>query len=150
MAINQDLYKAKQQWAIQVVNTAKANLLRYGKINTGDLSNSIRFVITPSGTIKFYYLKYGVFVELGRRAGDRQPPVNAILRWIQQRGITPDAGKSTRSLAFAIARSIGENGYPGVPFFRAAVKSEKKKLTGALKKAISKSIIKTFKTNITI
>ena len=150
MAINQDLYQAKQQWCIQVVNAAKANLLRYGKINTGQLRDSIRFTISPNGNIRFFYLKYGVFVELGRRAGDRQPPINPILRWIRERGISPRDGQSDRSLAFAIAKSIGDNGYRGVPFFRAAIRSEKKKLTASLKKAISKSIIKTFKVNVII
>jgi hypothetical protein len=150
MAINQDLYQVKQQWCIDVINTAKANLLRYGKVNTGELRDSIRFVISSSGKISFYYAKYGLYVELGRRAGSTQPPINPILRWIQQRGINPSDGKSPRSLAFAIAKSIGDNGYAGVPFFRAAIKTEKKKLTGALKKAISKSIIKTFKVNVPI
>lgn len=142
--INEDLYKFKQQWAIQVVNTAKANLLRFGKINTGRLRDSIRFIVTPAGNIRFFYVDYGKYVESGRRPNDRQPPINPILRWIEQKGITPRDGISKRSLAYIIARSIGEDGIRPAPFMTNAIKSEKKKLTNQLKKAIGNSIKKRF------
>jgi hypothetical protein len=145
MAISQALYKLKQQWCIKVVNAAKANLLRFGKINTGALRDSIRFNITPKGNIRFFYLQYGVYVELGRRPGDRPPPTKPILQWIEQRGITPDKGTSKRSLAYIIARSIGEKGIKPTPFMRAAIKQQKIGLSKQLAKEIAKTVVMDFK-----
>jgi len=144
MAISQALLKLKQQWCIKVVNAAKANLLRFGKINTGALRDSIRFNITPKGNIRFFYLQYGVYVESGRRAGARQPPTKPILQWIEQRGITPDKGTSKRSLAYIIARSIGEKGIKPTPFMRAAIKQQKVGLSKQLAKEIAKTVVMDF------
>ena len=145
MAISQALLKLKQQWCIKVVNTAKANLLRFGKINTGALRDSIRFNITPKGNIRFFYLQYGAYVESGRRPGAKQPPTKPILQWIEQRGITPDEGISKRSLAFIIARSIGEKGIRPTPFMKAAIKQQKIGLSNQLAKEIAKTVIINFK-----
>ena len=145
MAISPALLKAKQQWCIKVINTANANLLRFGKINTGALRDSIRFNITPKGNIRFFYLQYGVYVESGRRPGAKQPPVNPILKWIEQRGIVPDEGTSKRSLAFLIARSIGEKGIRPTPFMKAAVKQQKVGLSRQLAKEIAKTVVMDFK-----
>jgi hypothetical protein len=145
MAISPALLKAKQQWCIKVVNTAKANLLRFGKVNTGALRDSIRFNITPKGNIRFFFLQYGIFVESGRRAGAKQPPINPILKWIEQRGIVPDEGTSKRSLAFLIARSIGEKGIRPTPFMKAAVKQQKVGLSRQLAKEIAKTVVMDFK-----
>jgi hypothetical protein len=145
MAISPALLKAKQQWCIKVVNTAKANLLRFGKVNTGALRDSIRFNITPKGNIRFFFLQYGIFVESGRRAGAKQPPINPILKWIEERGITPDEGTSKRSLAFLIARSIGEKGIRPTPFMKAAVKQQKVGLSKQLAKEIAKTVVMDFK-----
>jgi hypothetical protein len=145
MAISPALLKAKQQWCIKVINTAKANLLRFGKVNTGALRDSIRFNITPKGNIRFFFLQYGIFVESGRRAGAKQPPINPILKWIEERGITPDEGTSKRSLAFLIARSIGEKGIRPTPFMKAAVKQQKVGLSKQLAKEIAKTVVMDFK-----
>jgi hypothetical protein len=145
MAISPALLKAKQQWCIKVVNTAKANLLRFGKVNTGALRDSIRFNITPNGNIRFFFLQYGIYVESGRRAGAKQPPINPILKWIEERGITPDEGTSKRSLAFLIARSIGEKGIRPTPFMKAAVKQQKVGLSKQLAKEIAKTVVMDFK-----
>jgi hypothetical protein len=145
MAISPALLKAKQQWCIKVINTAKANLLRFGKVNTGALRDSIRFNITPKGNIRFFFLQYGIFVESGRRAGAKQPPINPILKWIEQRGIVPDEGTSKRSLAFLIARSIGEKGIRPTPFMKAAVKQQKVGLSRQLAKEIAKTVVMDFK-----
>lgn len=60
-------------------------------------------------------LNYAPFVEYGRRPG-KQPPVDAILKWLAFRNIQP----VNRSTAFLIARAIGRRGIKGrFPFKRA-------------------------------
>lgn len=49
-------------------------------------------------------------LEFGRRAGARQPPVDAIFAWMQRKGIEGGRGR-----AFVIARAIGRRGFRGRP-----------------------------------
>lgn len=47
--------------------------------------------------------------RVGRRPG-KFPPVDAILQWIQAKGITPSGNIAPKSLAFLIARKIARQG----------------------------------------
>jgi hypothetical protein len=55
---------------------------------------------------------YGEQLEFGRKPG-KQPPSEAIEKWIKDRGIAPRLEKkiSISSLAFIIARKIGREGW---------------------------------------
>ena len=57
---------------------------------------------------------YGVFVNNGRRAGTRVPPIDIIRQWMATRGIGSDLQRESqrRGLAFIIARSIAHRGIP--------------------------------------
>ncbi|MCG2611515.1 hypothetical protein LZZ90_08340 [Flavobacterium sp. SM15] len=51
------------------------------------------------------------YLYLGGRAAGKQPPLEAIERWIQQKGITPiEAKMKVSSLAYLIARKIAREG----------------------------------------
>ena len=52
---------------------------------------------------------HSLFVDQGRRAGKR-PPISAILQWIDDKRIVP-TDISNHSLAFLIARKIGNEGW---------------------------------------
>ena len=51
------------------------------------------------------------FAKYGRGPG-KPPPINAILKWVQKKGIIK-GGQNAKGAAFAIARSIGKNGTIG-------------------------------------
>lgn len=57
---------------------------------------------------------YGVFVNNGRRAGAKMPPIQAIYEWLKVRNIGAELATESkrRGLAFAIANSIKERGIP--------------------------------------
>jgi len=84
-------------------------------------------------------VNYGAFVEFGRRAGARMPPVDALLGWVRrhwspafvgplrQGQLRPRraAGRNVsdaqiRSRAFALARAIARRGIPAHPFLQPA------------------------------
>lgn len=48
------------------------------------------------------------FAKYGRGPG-KPPPLNAILKWVQKKGIIK-GGQNAKGAAFAIAKSIGKNG----------------------------------------
>jgi len=76
-------------------------LRREGKDATGALLNSLAFEVREEAQqIKFFilandYLKY---VDKGRKPG-KYPPIKAIAKWVEVKGISPEA-------VFPIARSI--------------------------------------------
>lgn len=76
-----------------------------GKRTSGEFLNGLESIISENtGIIKGYtYLA-------GRRAG-KMPPIENIKRWIIQKGIQPIRDTiSISSLAYVIAKKIGENG----------------------------------------
>jgi len=56
-----------------------------------------------------YGAYHSQFMELGRRAGKR-PPIAVILKWLDDKKITPKPGLTKQALAFLIARKIGRDG----------------------------------------
>ena len=130
--------KVQIKMAQVVVKDAKVNLKRKGKNSSGKLSKSLRYKIVEKGygeDINFSMQAYGMGVDAGRRgtksspsqpnsifktSSAGQPPVQAIEPWVRQRRMTPNKGVSIRSLAFSVAKSIGERGSKGSGFFSEA------------------------------
>jgi hypothetical protein len=73
---------------------------------SGRSAASLREVTEPAGG-RLFGKGYFHFQKVGRRPG-KFPPIDAILNWIEEKGITPDISK--KSLAFLIARKIARLG----------------------------------------
>lgn len=78
------------------------------KIASGDLIKSLNTRIYKTGLGTSYTLKiiaedYLKYVDEGRRAGSKPPPVKAIKEWTRHKGIP-------EGLAYPIAKGIGEKG----------------------------------------
>lgn len=99
-------------------NQYQDNLIRDGKIATGNLLNSVEYKVEADGRSISLSLKmeeYYKWVEEGRAPG-RFPPPDAIMSWIEMKPIIPDdrTGKlpTENQLAFLISRKIAEEGIP--------------------------------------
>lgn len=57
---------------------------------------------------------YGIFVNNGRSAGSKFPPIDIIRKWMEDRNIGTELVRESqrRGLAFIIARSIATKGIP--------------------------------------
>lgn len=103
-----------RQFGERIVNQLKLDIgnkkiTKFGAVNaSGKLKESIRYEVS-SGTLRVYALGYSYFLEFGRKPGKR-PPTAAIAQWIEDKGIVPDGKISKKSLAFLIAKKIGEKG----------------------------------------
>lgn len=100
-------------------NEYQDNLIRDGKIATGELLNSVEYTVEAddrSITLSLKLQDYYKWVEEGRQPG-RFPPVDKILEWIRVKPILPDErnGKlpTEQQLAFLIGRKIAEEGIEG-------------------------------------
>lgn len=117
---NKNQLKAMEDIGLLVEDKMREILNNKGVDNTGALSLSIMSELKATDSdipyIELSYLYYGQFVDQGRRAGAKQPPVNDIERWLREKGIQPKPGITLKSLAFVIARSIGRRGIRPRPF----------------------------------
>ena len=136
-------------FAQTIVNRYREHISEYA---SGKLYKTINFEITKwsSNYIVTINLEdYWKFIEKGRRAGAKMPPVSAIENWIKIRKIIPrpvtlKSGKqrvpTVQQLAYVIARSIARNGIAARPFMRESidqtVEDFKSKLTAAIREDV--------------
>ena len=115
------------EFAVALRNKYQDNLILHNRIASGDLLNSVEYVIDRDGytyTVSLMLKDYWYFVENGRKAG-KWPPMDAILSWIKAKPVLPRPnaeGKlpTPQQLAFLIARKIGEEGTEGTQDLRKA------------------------------
>lgn len=74
---------------------------------SGTMAASLGYRIDKDGLTIFSSEKYFTVLETGRKPGKR-PPLSVIEAWVRAKPIASDI--SPRSLAFLIARKIGEEG----------------------------------------
>ena len=101
-----------EEYAKELVRLYKQRLTDDGKVASGNLVNSVNFIIESGNNIISVSLSladYWVWVERGRAAG-KFPPIDNILNWIRVKAIVPDERNGRvpdeNQLAFLIARSI--------------------------------------------
>ena len=80
-----------------------------------DLYKTLQVKSTTDGDVVFDLMlnDYLVFIESGRRAGAKFPPVEPIVRWARKRGIPTD-----NSTIFLIRRAISRDGIRPRPFMQ--------------------------------
>ena len=135
-----NLRKSLNEYGSRVVKTARDNLVK-DKVNaSGRLSKSLRHWVreTKTQTVVTFGAsypgnRYALFADQGRGAG-KMPPIKAIEQWIKEKPLTIQrrGGKkmSVRSLAFVIARKIGEKGTgkPPSEFYTKAIEENEPEL----------------------
>jgi hypothetical protein len=144
---NPNLYEVMYEFGTDLVAEIKSRLQSLNKVASGDLINSISFIMIQTSEgwevdiTSENYLKY---IESGRRPGSKQPPTDVIKPWIESKGIKI-SGKtgyiSTDSAAFVIARSIGEKGIKPVDIIQPAYETIYARYKSRIADAISKDII---------
>lgn len=102
---------------IRAVDAALRTTLSKVGLQDSNLSRETR-VITTEDAIRVIMPDYAVYVDKGRKAGKR-PPVEAIMKWMRDKGIRSKSGIRAVDIAYVIARSIGERGIKPRPFIEA-------------------------------
>ena len=134
-----------------------------GKVASGELIKKFNVPDVVDNTLRIYndaFSKgyngqieyYSGNVDLGRRPGKR-PPVNNIIKWLRDKGITGRdvrTGKfiKRRDAAFAISRKIGDYGYQGINYVQNTTLKFKPYIEQKLGLTYSEEIINMLKTEI--
>lgn len=122
------------------------------QMNNGELYKTISYSVSTVNSgwvISVSLADYWKYIENGRRAGAKMPPVSAIENWIKVKQIIPHSmtlksGKmvipTIPQLSFLIARSIGRRGIPPKPLFKKSFEAAKKQFIQVIKDAITQDI----------
>ena len=122
------------------------------QMNNGELYRTISYSVstgTGGWVISVSLADYWKYIENGRRAGAKMPPVSAIENWIKVKQIIPHSmtlksGKTViptiPQLSFLIARSIGRRGIPPKPLFKKSFEAAKQQFIQVIEDAITQDI----------
>ena len=162
------------EYAATVVERAQSNLRikrrvrgkivnRVGSNRSDNLLNSLTYKLrirynkpTIDFTVKGQAGNYADVIEYGRKPGAKRPPVSAIEQWIRLKPLKlrnrqGEFIKSTetaiKSAAFAIAKSIGENGIVGINYYQDAINDTWEDYSEQLLTAYAKGVEQRFLLN---
>ena len=137
-------------FAQTIVNRYRDKISEY---SSGKLYKTIDYTITSksdSYLVTINLEEYWKFIEKGRRAGAKMPPVSAIENWIKVRKIIPrpvalKSGKqrvpTVQQLAYVIARSIARNGIAARPLMREYIEDTMKDFQSKLTAAVREDVL---------
>lgn len=143
--------KVIDEFGAYILELYKNHLQDEGWIN-GELYQGATYNIQMKGDIYIIELslaEYWKYIENGRQAGAKMPPISSIENWINVKKILPKpitlkSGKevipSTKSLAFLIARKIGRDGIAAKPYLKVSIKDAQTRYIDKIKTALAKDI----------
>ena len=122
------LKKAVDTFAQEYVEAVGDILKKADKIASRKLIESLKYRLFKTGlgtswTIKLIAAIHLKYVESGRRAGAKPPPVAPIKQWIKDKNLGLPEGA-----AYPIAKSIGEKGIKPLDVTQQAFKDVKKSI----------------------
>ncbi len=128
-------------------------------VDRGVYRRSFHVGNVEGGAVLYNSAPHAPIIELGRRAGGRQPPISVIADWVIRKGLfntrvtkkignriitktrrarrTPDLMRRARSVAYVIARAIAHRGLPAHRILEIASKEIDVLIRAELQKAIA-------------
>ena len=143
--------KALRDFGKFIVTNYKSQL-EAEHMNNGELYRKISYsvsTVSSGWVISVSLADYWKYIENGRRAGSKMPPLDVIEKWIDVKQIKPHSmtlksGKTViptpPQLPFLIARSIGRRGIPPKPLFKNSFEAAKQQFIQVIKDAIVQDI----------
>jgi hypothetical protein len=141
--LNSELDAAMQRIADAAVETVKRNFNSYAANATGKTRDSIQAIRTDNKGLQIVATgdraQIIQYIENGRRPG-KQPPLEAILTWMNEVGLTTGNERNDHNTAFMLARSIGRYGSQGHHIFERSTdeidRNANKEIADAVKRAL--------------
>lgn len=139
--------KALNDFGQKIVDNYRAEL-EACNYQDGQLYRTLSYSVkmdNSSWLISISLEQYWKYIEAGRRAGAKMPPLDVIEKWIKVKQILPrpltlKSGKSVvptiPQLSFLIARKIGRDGIRPRPFFKQSFEDAKREFLHKIEEAI--------------
>jgi len=133
--IEKEISRAHRESASILARRMKSEIRDAGAVATGNLINSVRSRFERTGARAVFDvgspLPYAYYVEFGRQPG-RMPPTDAILKWMEVKGLDTSRG------AYAVALHISKFGIKGRFVFKHAVQ----KALPFVKEAFNRAVLR--------
>lgn len=139
--------KALNDFGQKIVDNYRAEL-EACNYQDGQLYRTLSYSVkmnNSSWLISISLEEYWRYIEYGRRAGAKMPPLDVIEKWIKVKQILPrpltlKSGKSVvptiPQLSFLIARKIGRDGIRPRPFFKQSFEEAKREFLHIIEEAV--------------
>jgi len=143
--------KALAEFGQKIVDNYRAEL-EACNYQDGQLYKTLKYSVkmdNSSWIISISLEDYWKYIENGRRAGAKMPPLEAIEKWIRVKQIIPHpmtlkSGKrvlpSVKQLSFLIARKISRDGIRPRPFFKQSFEQAKAEYLSKITEAVQQDI----------
>lgn len=140
-----------------LVEEYKDNLILEDVNASDNLYNSVTYMVESNDKtfeVKLSLADYWAFVEKGRRAGGKFPPVSAIERWIEVKPVLPKPmsnGKlpTNKQLAYLIGRKIAIEGISPKPLLQRSVDDVWNNMREFISEALAKDLQKEINIELT-
>lgn len=140
-------YEVLKEYAIELRNTLQDSYINDDRIATGDLLNSVEYIIEKDDRqieVSLQLKEWWKYVEHGRKPG-KFPPPDKILEWVKAKPILPkpdNNGKlpTPNQLAYLIGRKISEVGTTGTHNVRDTVRLINERYEEKIGQAINEDI----------
>lgn len=140
-----NLQQVLEEYAIKLRNTYQDKLILSDRIASGDLLNSVDYIIESDNmsiSVSLRLADYWKYVEYDTKP--HFPPMDKILEWIRIKPVIPDNrnGKlpTEKQLAFLVARKISQEGTKGSNDLHDAIKEINDEFRERIDEAITKDI----------
>lgn len=115
-----------EAWCASTIKDLAESYEKHNRRASGAWADSLESRITETKrgyNVSILAAYYSWWMERGRKSSVKFPPISAIRKWIDDKGITSDINKN--SLAFLIARKIKREGYKGKPVIQDVLTDER-------------------------
>lgn len=142
----ENLEKVLEEYAIKLRNTYQDNLINSDKLASGDLLNSVDYIIEKDNiqiSVSLKLKDYWKYIEYDTKP--HWPPVDKIQEWIRIKPVLPRPDNNGKlptpdQLAFLIGRKISEDGTKGTNDLHNAVEEVNNEFMARIEEAISKDV----------
>ena len=139
---NIELEKQLKLIASFLENDIREILLKKGHNASGELNRSIENVVKQGSnmfTIEGLMAEQGKFIINGRDKGLKGVPIDALVKWIEQKNFASAVNKK-RNLAFAIQKSIKQKGIKPDDFISEVFERRADRINNKIGKAVEEAL----------
>ena len=139
-----------EEYAIKLRNTYQDNLIKNDRIASGDLLNSVEYIVKSDNisiSVSLQLANYWKYIEWDTKP--HFPPMNKIAEWIKIKPVIPVPDRNgklptEKQLSYLIARKISEEGTEGTQDLHKALEVVNEEYRDKISDAIGKDVMKGF------
>ena len=129
---------------LETLRQSFVTIMRKYDLDKSNLVKESRFLYTDNHII-ILMGDYAEYIDEGRGKG-KQAPIKDIMRWIRTSAVNVPNGLTVEDFAWAVSKSIGQNGIKARPFIQQLNEEVNKLVLKFIFNQVNKNLKKTFKT----